>query len=260
MTEQLSPATGLEALNTLKDRIAATTPLRTRAITLADAARRGIEVAGFLALPAVASRLSGLEAAGLPSGLANDLRLASHALFHRASLREHVTPTAPSAARVSVELWDAVTTLRRDLLDALTFGLRANPQVQEVLARVRSGGGYLDNAQDLATLGLLASEHADFLKASMPGHFDASMADRAAARSSAMLEALGVKADDAIDDADQRLWGLFVALYNEARAALAFVWRAEPERLERVSPLAGKRAAASPARPATPAGPSAPTE
>lgn len=271
MPDVLSPASGREAFTALKDRIVATAPNKGRAIALSEAARRGVELAGLLAGPEVARRLPFLEATGLVPDLANDLRLASHALFYRASIREHIPMANGAGPRVPVELWDAVLALRRDLLDTLSFGLRADARAQEVLARVRPGNGYLDHAQDLATLADLAREHAAFLVATMPGHFDPTSADTAESLAGTMLDALGFTKDDVADDLDQRAWALFRALFGEAHAALTFLWRNESDGLGPV-PTLGTRAgpqrprsvavptaldAAAPAAPAAPPAPAA---
>ena len=260
MPEVLSPASGREAFTALKDRIAATPPNKTRTIMLSDAARRGVELAGLLGGADVSSHLPDLEATGLLPGIVEDLRLASHALFYRASVREHLPTPSSAGPRVPVELWDEVLMVRRDLLDTLGFGLRADPRAQDILARVRPGSGYLDHAQDLSTLADLAREHATALVTAMPGHFDPASIDRAETLATTMLDALGLTKDDVADDIDQRAWSLFLSLFGEARAALVFLWRNDPESLDRVPNTGNRRPPARPGRvPAEPTTPEAPT-
>ena len=253
MPDVLSPASGREAFTALKDRIAATKPNKTRTITLSEAARRGVELAGLLVGPDVASQLASLEATGLLPGLADDLRLASHAIFYRASIREHIPTATGLGPRVPVELWDEVLVVRRDLLDTLSFGLRSDARAQDVLARVRPGNGYLDHAQDLTTLADLAREHATAFVAAMPGHFDPASIATAEVLSTAMLDELGLTKDEVADDLDQRAWSLFQSLFGEARAALTFLWRNEPESFDRVPTLGTRRT--TPQTPRAPAEP-----
>jgi hypothetical protein len=255
MQDTLSPTHARAAFDQLAARIASTPPNRNRAIPMGEAARRGIELANLVAAPELAGPLTHLTAAGLTPNLAADLRLVALALFHRASVREHTAPPPATAARVPVSLWDEVLVVRRDLLDTLGFGLRHDAQVQDTLSRVRAGRGYLDHAQDLATLADLARTHAAALGASLPGHFDPNTPARAAALADAMLEALGVVHEAAADETDWRTWGLFTRLFAEARIALQFLWRDDPARLERIPNLQFRRGQSASSGNATPAAP-----
>jgi hypothetical protein len=245
-----SPTTGAEAFAGLTARIHAQSPVRARTLPFAEASRRGMALAAQLALPEVTELLPKLEVAGLATNLRADLRAASLALFHRASLLASSPTRSPSSARIPVTLVDEVLGLRRRLLDILAFALADNADVTDTLGRIRSGSGYLDSAQDLISLADLVRAHAARLASAVPLHYHPGLADDAERLSAQMLESLaGGSPTEPSEDIDQRLWGLFTQFFHEARAALTFIWRAQPDKLDTVPTLGAVRRPAPPRAP-----------
>jgi len=258
-----SPTTGAEAFATLMVHLGNETPLRWRAIGLAEAAERGTRLAKLLTDPGVAQNVASLEGTDLdPSAavqpdIAKRLRDVSHALYYRASLKKGTPAEVSSNTRVPVALWDEVIRLRRDLIETLTFAFRGDAEVEAVLALVRPGGGYHDHAQDLSILADLAQKHADTLGRMVPGFFEAADVTRATHLATAMLDAIAETSDEARDDTDQRLWSLFFRTFKDGQECLDFIWRRDPAKLSQIPRLvAGRRSATQPGdSPATPEAP-----
>lgn len=148
----------------------------------------------------------------------------------------------------------AAEELRRAILAAATYFLRADPGAEAELARIREGDGVADLAADLRDLAELLDEHPILGKPSV------GLPSGAAAKARALAATLAPLADAeaaaALLERRNALWWLLVQALREVRLAARFLFRGDPKRLGRfTSAYEARRRRAKAAEPAPPAPP-----
>lgn len=203
--------------------------------------------------------------AGAPVVVANALHLHRAYLEDRARIVGAFKPQAFDAARCddlmvrALALWEAdtlarqaidpesllppllaeATPLRKKLLRAAEYVWGDDPNLGPVVSEIRSGGGHKDTADDLVALGALFSTYWD----AASGRCDVTDEEVAAARKLGLklLQALGTNAQTSpvasARDLRDRAAAYTRQAANELRAAAAFVFRNDPEALERYPAL-----------------------
>jgi hypothetical protein len=235
-----TPDRGTSALAELKPRLADVVPRHTRTIRLADAAIAGA-VLHTLATGELAPRLATL-ASECPQARLDDLKVSTWALWHLDLAQTTGAPQRPSASRVPAALWDAVVRQRREAMLLLEFAMRDDEAVQAELARVRSGHGHIDHMRDLLRLSALVESRAALLAQRVPQDYTPAMAPQLVSMADDLREALGLPAGAIDKDTTAaRVWAFFFDAFTEVRAALAYLLRNDPDRLNTLPTLVARR-------------------
>lgn len=130
------------------------------------------------------------------------------------------------------DLYEEASRWRRKLLAAATFIWMEDKQVQRILARIRKGHGYQDQADDLLALALLFKERWEEARAATSVTLEQIKdADALATR---FLSTMGSPTEEQPAEPDprefrNRIWTLFMRAYSEMLAAGRYLYRNDPD-------------------------------
>jgi hypothetical protein len=191
--------------------------------------------------------------------LVDDLEPLARAARYAHTLDESARAVRPSEARVSLDLLESGTEVRRRILSLVGYWLDDDPKVRPEIDAIRAGHGHVDLARDLNRLAALHRRHDATLRAD-PRHYrpdDAAVADHLAER---IFNELGLAPAGGPDTADTlaRAWTLLRRTYDEVAATGRWLLRHQPDADARFPSLYAHRHAARRHPAAEPAAPQPP--